>query len=183
VNNLLKTYQISTTASDSVNALRLHSEINSSGSVTNFACVCVSGDNLQVWGEAIANESALDAVVASHDSYSLSEHKAQRYAQIDGRTSALIAQGFSFDGKQFSLSIIAQNNWNTIHSNKSVLSFPFNVTTLDNDTYALALSDVDAFWGTAVNTVKTHWDSGRVLKKQIFDATTKQTVDSVIDNR
>jgi hypothetical protein len=117
----------------------------------------------------------------------LDELKTQRYEQIDFRTAELINNGFTFDSSSFSLSLAAQSNWTNIYGGQVALSasgnFPMNVTTIDNDEYSLAYEDVTMFWLTAVGTVKAHYDSGRSLKKSIFDASGSAQVNSIIDTR
>jgi len=110
-----------------------------------------------------------------------------RYNQIDKRTVEIISAGFTFDGKLFSLSAQAQNNWTNIKSQKEVFNamglFPIQVSTKDSDVYFLQYTDVDAFWGAGMVAVKTPYNIGGNLKKSIFDATTIAEVDAVIDNR
>jgi hypothetical protein len=183
MNELIETYPITSTVLNSVDPEKLSSEIQASGAVYNFGAINVYELFIEIWGESVLDKTALDAVIAAHDSYNIQTHKSKMYTAIDARTSYLISQGFTYDGHLFSLSLVAQHNWDTIHTNKAVFSFPFEVTTLDNNTYALNYSNVDSFWGTAVLTVKTHWDSGRVLKKQVFEATTKTQIDAVVDTR
>ncbi len=116
--------------------------------------------------------------------------KARRYAQIDAKTDELIKVGFTHDSKQFSLSLAAQSNWNgLITAFKADLitdpaDFPFHVTTLDNDDYAIpdgtALLTIG---GLVLGTVSAHLTSGRILKKAILDATTMAEIASVVDDR
>jgi len=114
----------------------------------------------------------------------LSDYKQLRYNEIDGKTMSLIfGQGFTFDSHQFSLSIPAQGNWTNIKTNISDFTFPLDVTTVDNNTYSLSETDVVAFWTAGRDAVKTNMDSGRVLKKSVYDATTSAQVDAVVDNR
>jgi hypothetical protein len=117
------------------------------------------------------------------DLSNLSKLKEHRYNQIDGKTSLLIQQGFTYDNMSFSLSLPAQTNWHAIKNQPSEFTFPVTISTADNNTYDLAQSSVSAFWQEGKQTLKGHIDSGRALKKQIFDATTIEQVNSVIDNR
>lgn len=113
----------------------------------------------------------------------LDELKKYRYTIIDRKTGGLISVGFTYDSRTFSLSPNAQMNWSEIHSNQSSFTFPLDISTINNDTYLLAAVDVDAFWSAAKNTVKGHLDSGRDLKKQVFDAVDIPAVNAVIDAR
>jgi hypothetical protein len=121
----------------------------------------------------------------------LNDYKELKYAAIDQRTNELIADGTTFDNgsgaKQFSNSLSAQSNWTNIKAGKEDFNgmglFPLKITTKDNDEFELNYADVDGFWQSVVGTIKTHYDSGRTLKKQIHDAVDKTTVDAVVDNR
>lgn len=112
----------------------------------------------------------------------LADYKQLRYNEIDGKTVSLITH-FDFDSRQFSLSLAAQSNWTNIKSNTSNFTFPLEITCINNDSYDLAEVDVTAFWTAARDVVKTHMDSGRALKKSIFDAVDEAAVDAIIDNR
>lgn len=180
----LKTYSISTDVNGGeVNVGLLSQEIKDSGHVTGFEGLRKNGDSLVVIGASIADEPSLDSLVANHEPKTLTELKSEKYLEIDGNTVALIAAGFQFDGESFSLSAGAQLNWSEIHTNKLLLTFPLEISTLDNNTYDLELLDVEDFWSAALNGVKTHLDSGRALKKQVFDAADKAAVLAVVDNR
>lgn len=113
----------------------------------------------------------------------LSDYKQLRYNEIDGKTMALIAPGFTYDGKQFSLSIPAQNNWSGLHDNSADFIFPYDITTIDNDTYSLTSANLNAFWTAAKDVLEDKLGTGRALKKQIFDAADEAAVDAVVDNR
>ena len=113
----------------------------------------------------------------------LAEYKEHRHNEIDERTSELIENGFLFDGHVFSLSTNARDNWNVIEDHKEMFTFPLEISTKDSNTYSLAEVDVDSFWLTGLGTIKTHYDSGRALKKLVFDAITEQEIELIIDNR
>jgi hypothetical protein len=113
----------------------------------------------------------------------LASLKEYRYNQIDAKTSELIQQGFTYDSKQFSLSLPAQTNWHAIKNQKSEFTFPVTVSTLDNSGYDLSQANVDVFWQQGKDTLKGYIDTGRVLKKQIFDAPDIASVNAIIDNR
>lgn len=113
----------------------------------------------------------------------LADYKQLRYNEIDYKTGLLIGAGFTFDSKQFSLSVPAQMNWNALKTNETDFTFPVTITTIDNDEYSLAQVDLNAFWTAGRDKVQSTIDAGRSLKKQIFDAVDEASVDLVIDNR
>ena len=113
----------------------------------------------------------------------LEEFKAAQFNAIDYKTSVLIGAGFTFDSKQFSLSPPAQINWQAIKGNKPDFTFPLELTTLDNDTYSLTDANVQNFWNAGKTTLKGHLDAGRALKKTVFDATTIEEVQAIVDAR
>ncbi len=110
-------------------------------------------------------------------------NKSSRYLQIDGKTDALIIQGFTYDSKVFSLSLSAQMNFNALKNESSEFTWPVEITTISNDTYSLTLANLNAFWRTGKVALKGDLDTGRALKKQIFDATTQAAVDAIVDTR
>lgn len=152
--------------------------------------VATSGDDCDVVFPAelsASDKAALDGLVASHPS--VAHLKEQRFAQIDVRTRALIAQGFTSSGKVFSLSIEAQSYWTNAYQAREVFTatgaYPLRVNTLD-DLDAVDLADeaaVVAFYTAAVGTVKAHLGSGTQLKDQIRAATTPADIAAVVDNR
>lgn len=117
------------------------------------------------------------------DVSTLSGLKELRYNEIDAKTSMLIQQGFVYDSKTFSLSLPAQTNWHAIKNQPTEFTFPVTVSTIDNSGYDLAQSNVSAFWQAGKDTLKAHIDSGRILKKQIFDAVDIAAVNAIVDNR
>jgi hypothetical protein len=127
----------------------------------------------------------MDGYVKIMDTSSLSLEalKEHRYLEVDIRTAELISVGFVFDGQTFSLSANAQRNWDSIKTSKPDYSFPLDITTIDNNTYSLTNANVQAFWVAARDVVKSHLDSGRALKKSIFDAVDIAAVNLVVDNR
>lgn len=116
-------------------------------------------------------------------SLALPDYKQLRHNEIDGNTKALIGAGFTYDSKTFSASINAQTNWNTLKDQEAEFTWPVNISTLDNDEYSLTAANLDAFWIAARDAIKGHLDSGRTLKKTIFDAANESAVDAVVDSR
>jgi hypothetical protein len=114
---------------------------------------------------------------------SLGEYKTLRFNEIDAKTNALLSDGFTFDGQVFSLSVPSQINWTTLHEQQGAFTWPVSVSTKNNNTYELALGDIEAFWVAGRDRVIDVLSSGRALKKLVFDAATESEVDSIIDNR
>lgn len=121
------------------------------------------------------------------DLTNLQELKAWRYEMIDARTSELIKQGFSYQGKQFSLSQNAQINILGLDNAKDdpALSYPIKYNTIDDlDSYDVVdASDVHNMYLSALATKKGYTDSGTVLKQQIRDAVDIDAVNAIVDNR
>jgi hypothetical protein len=113
--------------------------------------------------------------------------KRLRVAEIDARTTALIAGGFSFGGVTFSLSLESQHNIHGVYTARShtALTYPLRWMSKDDSSY-LDLVDADAVEGlflTALGTVRARKDSGTVLKQGIGTATTRAELDAVVDER
>lgn len=185
----LKKYNIADITSGSLNLNKLNEEIEASSFVYEFKNIVnnKTDNTISVYGEELNNELGLDNLVLNHNEFDLSELKESRYDEIDLRTVELIGGGFVFDGKSFSLSTQAQNNWTNIFSNKETFnafgSFPMEISTKDSDVYQLQYSDVTSFWAAGMVAVKTPYNVGGNLKKSIFDASTVEEVNSIIDNR
>ena len=113
----------------------------------------------------------------------LAYKKQSRYNQIDYKTRNLIASGFIYDGKTFSLSISAQINWNALQNQTIEFTWPVEISTIDNNKYSLIQANIKAFWVAGKDLVKGHLDSGRNLKVSIIAAIDEIAVDAIIDNR
>jgi len=120
--------------------------------------------------------------VLDTSSMSLEELKNYRYAQIDKKTSELIAQGFPFDGRTFSMSTNAQINWSNFPNLPDGL-FPLSINDISENTYSLALADRLNFYLSALNYKNIQLQSGSALKAQITSAVDIAAVNAVIDNR
>ena len=138
-------------------------------------------------------ERAIDPAVA------LAEAKAAKVTEIDAYTTGLIESGFSYGGKQFSLSRQAQSNlagMRTAINGAKVQDieqpgyfagwqgavFPLTFNTLD-DADITELADAAAFNGfydTALGTVKAYLDGGTGLKSAVRAATTVEQVDEIV---
>ena len=180
----LKTYTLPAAISAGVlNPDKMHLEIAASGHVTGFDGFVACDECFSVMGTALANESALDALVYAHEAVSLAEYKAARCLQIDMKTGALIEAGFMFDGTLFSLSASAQMNWTSIMSMRQLFSFPLAVSTKAGGEYVLAEANLLAFIDAGRSTIYTSLSTGRALKVLVNAATTKAGVDAVVDSR
>lgn len=116
----------------------------------------------------------------------LEEVKAKKVLEIDQKTQALIAAGFTFDSAQFSLSINAQMNWSALltFQNAGQLSYPCAVTNKEDTEYQIAdPTTLVQFCGAAMVAVNTPIATGRALKVSVQAASTIAEVDTVIDNR
>ncbi len=113
----------------------------------------------------------------------LADYKQLRYNEIDGKTVSLIAAGFSFDSQAFSLSSSAQMNWSTLKDQEAEFTWPVEVSTKDNNAYSLTQANLTAFWTAGRDATKGHLDTGRALKKSVFDAADEAAVNAVVDNR
>ena len=180
----LKTYSISAdTADGAVDSNKINQEIIDDASVNSFSGICINGNNLEIFGASLANETNLDAVIAAHVAVNLSEYKQVKYEAIDLKTGSLIIVGFVYDSKTFSLSANAQSNWNVLKDEEPEFTWPVEISTIDNDTYSLTAANLDAFWNAGKDAIKDHLDSGRAYKKSVYDAVDKAAVDAVVDTR
>lgn len=176
-----------TYAKSSVRLSGLVEEIVAAGLDRPDTVVFSRPDSLEITYEpdlSGADKTTLDGVVSSHARFDLAAYKSERYSQIDDRTEKLILEGFTFDSVEFSPNdhrLLHQ--WENIKNNPSDFAFPVPIETKNFDTYSLDQADVDAFFTAAITFVQSHLDSGRALKKQIFDAADQSEVDAVVDNR
>ena len=119
----------------------------------------------------------------------LAAYKDKRYDNIDARTAELIDAGFTFDDQLFSLTWQAQMNWNRLRVSVltgvfTALDFPRDIPTLDDNEYTLAgISAAGDFFGAYANRLEERLRSGRDLKQQIREATTKAEIDAIVDTR
>jgi hypothetical protein len=148
----------------------------------------VSGVPVKYWklaGDVLSEMS--QAEKDTQDATDLPTLKQTRYAEIDARTDELIAAGFTYASKQFSLSLASQNKMMGTHQVKDdpALTYPVEWNTIDDtDSYSIAdAADLDAFYLQALGTVRAHLDSGTSLKNSIRAAADTAAVDAVVDSR
>lgn len=139
-------------------------------------------------------EDTLTATIAAHKAvedwpFTLAEAKTLKIAAIDARTSELIMAGFPFDNNNFSMSEAAQRNWIGLLSayNAGMISFPFTISTVDEETYQLVNSTaLLQFMGTFMVyqvSPSAPLGSGRILKAQVTACTTVAEVEAIVDPR
>ncbi len=112
--------------------------------------------------------------------------KSGKILEIDAKTVGLIAAGFTYNNKTFSLSDNAQ---------KKVIAWKIKADNGDNASRTAATIDsmdtevladgaaVSAFYNAAFDEVQSHIDSGETLLASVRAATDKAGVDAVADNR
>jgi hypothetical protein len=124
---------------------------------------------------------------ATLDSEYLAFHKQEKLGEIDARTDELIALGFNYASRQFSLGELAQIKMIGTHQIKGnpALSYPINWNSIDDsDVYSIANeADLDGFYLTGVGTLRARLDSGTALKDSVRAAADVAAVDAVVDGR
>lgn len=123
--------------------------------------------------------------IASPWEVDLAKLKVDKIKAIDAKTSELIAQGFSFDGKQFSLSANAQQNLATIQTliDKDLLDPESLLSTIDDELYILRREDAPGFVQAGYARVIPTKMLGSGLKGQVVAATTQEAIESIVDSR
>lgn len=110
-----------------------------------------------------------------------------RHDEIDARTTALIAEGFTYSGAVFSLSLEAQAKMLAAFQtrNDAGYAYPEVWNSLD-DTAEISLADaagIKAFVKAGHVARRSHMDSGTALKQQVRAAADAVAVLAVVDNR
>jgi hypothetical protein len=120
----------------------------------------------------------------------LDDNKATRCLMVDGKTRELLAQGYSYGGKQMSLSIYAQLKLDGVMT--SIVrgnivepdDFPISSSALDETKYSITdVADAQAMWAEMVDRVKAIVPAGSDLKQQILDAEDQAALDAITDDR
>jgi hypothetical protein len=145
----------------------------------NNATVCNGDPTIYadlIWVDGVISQAALDAEWLNY-------LKGTRYVEIDTKTGQLIAEGFTWDSKVFSLSINAQINWSNLPNLPDSI-FPLSISTInDEEVYTLSLANKMNFYYTAVNGKNGPLQSGNTLKAQITACADEACVNSIVDNR
>jgi hypothetical protein len=132
--------------------------------------------------------TTLDAEVANFVVDNVNEHKQVRYREIDNNTFDLINKGFTYNGKKFPLSAKFQRLYTGLKAALDIMQpsdWPLSLNTKNNKE-SISIADATeflTFYGTGVATMRTHHDSGTVIKELVRAATTVAEVDAVVDNR
>lgn len=150
----------------------------------------VNGDQtIERWAEYLGpkpTEKQLTAVLNSREfqKTQVDKGKGRALLAVDRQTQELIAEGFTFQGIVFSLSIVAQMNWTNLFIGRTTLSYPLEVSTKDDGVYRINnANELATVYSAGVLHVKSVLDAGRELKKQIKDAVTVVEVNAITDNR
>lgn len=113
--------------------------------------------------------------------------KNRKFDAIDTRTKELIAEGFEYASKRFSLSIAAQTTYTALYSirRERKLVYPLTVNTFDDrNTHALRDdTEVADFYLAGIAVCREALDSGTALKDQVRAAGTVAAVNAVVDSR
>lgn len=126
------------------------------------------------------DQSEKDAV----DAAELAAYKKAKNLIIDAKTKELIESGITYNNTLFSSSETAQNNWLAMDQLREELTYPFAVTTYDDDEYEFQNADeLHTFVLVGFGTIEPHYSSGRSLKMQVNAASNIAEVDAVQDNR
>lgn len=133
-------------------------------------------------------EAVLDTLAADYNGI-VALQEAKNYT-IDQNTTTLIEQGFQFPaetGLIFSLSATAQTNLLGLNSAAADPAFVYPVewNSIDDEgVYSIPdEATANAFYLTALGTIRAWKDSGTALKDQVRAATTPAEVAAVQDNR
>jgi len=157
---------------------------------TAYTFTIVSNDIQQV-----VTYDKVDGVVTEEDVGVISEYseivginKRVKLAQIDMRTKRLIYQGAPWPPKApvaiMSLSDEAQRNWIALMVVSSGLSYPYAVTTIDDNQYNFGdVTELQQFCLYCLSVVSGRIATGRTLKLQVNACTTIQQLDAIVDNR
>lgn len=153
-------------------------------SSANFKYVDLNGDACGIWfdGELSgADQTELAGIVAAHKPM-LNGAKRKKIREIRDKSKRLIADGFTYNGKVFNLSIESQVKFEA-WANASLTSATVN--TLDElESYDLAdAAAVTAFATACRDALKAILDGGTTLKDQVRVATTVAEVEAVTDSR
>ena len=153
------------------------------------------GQGITVEGMESDDNDVSERVIDPAETLAALKH--ERYMEIDGKTTALIASGFSFAGKVFSLSEQAQKNMlgvltAVVNAKASgtlpqfeAMFFPLTFNTLDDlSVHEVATAaDFENFYNTAMGTVRAHLDGGTGLKNAVRAAADAAAVNAVVDER
>ena len=110
-------------------------------------------------------------MIELRDLTNVDQFKLYLYEIIDLRTTDTIFEGFTFDGKIFSLSISAQINWSNLLLLPDSI-YPLTIAAKDESIYVLELANRMNFYLGAVAAKNGALQAGVVLKQQVLGSTT-----------
>lgn len=99
----------------------------------------------------------------------------------DKKVAETISAGFVFDGRGFSLSPEARENWRDLYIFRDTIIFPKNIGTLDNLGYDLTLANLGGFLYAGKAVIEAALANCRIKKAQIINCTTLEEL-QVIQN-
>lgn len=139
---------------------------------------------------SLADKAVVDGAVAAHQAgtTALVLAKADKVKAIDGKTtSCLVGATFTYSGKQFSLSPIAQFNTLVMYMRRNEAGFSYPVVRSTKDSSSsVSLADaaaVETFYVASESTVRAVLDAGNALKDQVNAAQSIEAIAAVVDNR
>jgi hypothetical protein len=106
----------------------------------------------------------------------------RKMKEIDSWTQTLIASGFTFDGKRFSLSYAAQLKLNELYQIRDSLVYPVEVNTIDDlDCYNILNSEMfNDFYKTSVNALISYVNLGTLIKDRVRSAKTFDEINNIV---
>lgn len=114
----------------------------------------------------------------------LPQAKREKWNAIDGKSQALLLQGYLHDGSTFSMSQTAQMNWVSLHVARSTLTYPVRVSTKDEREHLFnTAGTLSTFYLGGQAFKQGFLASGRALKLQVRAATTVEEVQAIVDSR
>lgn len=120
----------------------------------------------------------MEYIKETYDLTNVESYKRYLIEVLDKDTERTIAEGFSFDGIVFSLSIPAQMNISNI-PNIPEAAFPFPYSGKEEEPYQLTYANAMNFYLTALNTVKTKRIANGAVKTQVKACTTIAELDAL----
>jgi len=113
----------------------------------------------------------METLSKNYDLNNIDDIKEILCGQIDNKTTETIFTGFTYDNKQFSLSISAQINWSNLFNIPSAM-FPLTLSCKDETTYQLSETNRSNFYFSALTAKNTALQNGTIKKQQVLACTT-----------
>lgn len=190
MSNTLYEYTVATdVASGLYDQSALHGEIEA-GSLPGFVGLRpgTEAGKFRVEFEAALSsgeKTTLDGIVSSHQN--LDYKKTQRCREIDANTETLIAKGFTYSGKIFSLSANAQRKIEAYSGQiacEEMITYPIRVSTASDEMVGLAdLAALKGYLAAYHDRIHGLTEEGAKLKQDAKSATDQASLDLVADNR